>query len=36
LNERATRSAWCAAGFGINLLTVWKVGVVCESAREKV
>jgi hypothetical protein len=36
LNKWAMRSAWYAAGFGINLLTVWKVGVVCESAREKV
>jgi hypothetical protein len=36
LNERATRSVWYAAGFGINLLTVWKAGVACEAAREKV
>lgn len=35
-NERATRGAWYATGFGINLLTVWKVGVACEAAREKV
>jgi hypothetical protein len=35
-NERATRAAWYATGFGINLLTVWKVGVACEAAREKV
>ena len=35
-NERATRAAWYATGFGINLLTVWKVGVVYEAAREKV
>ena len=35
-NERATRTAWYATGFGINLLTVWKVGVVCEAARERV
>ena len=35
-NERAARSVWYAAGFGINLLTVWKVGVACEAAREKV
>lgn len=35
-NERATRTVWYATGFGINLLTVWKVGVVCEAAREKV
>ena len=33
-NERATRSLWYAAGFGINLLTVWRVGVACEAARE--
>jgi hypothetical protein len=33
-NERATRSVWYAAGFGINLLTVWRVGVACEAARE--
>lgn len=26
-NERTTRSVWYAAGFGINLLTVWRVGV---------
>ena len=35
-NERATRAVWYATGFGINLLTVWKVGVACEAAREKV
>jgi hypothetical protein len=35
-SERATRSVWYATGFGINLLTVWKVGVACEAAREKV
>ena len=35
-NERATRAAWSAAGFGINLLTVWKVGVAWRAAREKV
>jgi hypothetical protein len=35
-NERATRSLWYATGFGINLLTVWKVGVVWEAARERV
>ncbi len=33
-NERATRSVWYAAGFGINLLTVWRVGVACGAARE--
>jgi len=33
-NERATRAVWYAAGFGINLLTVWKVGVACGAARE--
>lgn len=26
-NERATRSVWYATGFGINLLTAWRVGV---------
>lgn len=36
LNERAARSIWYATGFGINLLTVWKVGVVCEAVRERV
>lgn len=35
-NERATRAVWYAMGFGINLLTVWKVGVACEAARERV
>ncbi|HEY1402545.1 MAG TPA: hypothetical protein VGB05_00310 [Pyrinomonadaceae bacterium] len=33
-NERATRSVWYAAGFGINLLMVWRVGVACEAAGE--
>jgi hypothetical protein len=33
-SERATRSVWYAAGFGINLLTVWRVGVVWRAARE--
>lgn len=33
-NERATRAAWYATGFGINLLTVWKVGVACGATRE--
>ncbi len=32
-SERATRAVWSGAGFGINLLTVWKVGVACEAAR---
>jgi hypothetical protein len=32
-NERATRSVWYAAGFGINLLTVWKVGVAWRGGR---
>ncbi len=32
-NERATRSVWYALGFGINLLTMWRVGVACEAAR---
>jgi len=32
-NERATRAVWYATGFGINLLTVWKVGVACEATR---
>ena len=32
-NERATRAAWYATGFGINLLTVWKVGVACGAAQ---
>ena len=32
-SERATRAVWCGAGFGINLLTMWKVGVACEAAR---
>ncbi|HEX8422002.1 MAG TPA: hypothetical protein VF634_01240 [Pyrinomonadaceae bacterium] len=36
LSERATRTIWYATGFGINLLTVWRVGVVCEAARERV
>lgn len=36
-NERATRAVWYATGFGINLLTVWRVGVVWRTAaREKV
>ena len=35
-SERATRAVWYATGFGINLLTVWRVGVACEAAREKV
>jgi hypothetical protein len=35
-NERATRAAWYATGFGINLLTVWKVGVVCEATKDRV
>jgi hypothetical protein len=35
-NECVTRAVWYATGFGINLLTVWKVGVACEAAREKV
>jgi hypothetical protein len=34
LNERATRAVWYAAGFGINLLTVWRVGVVWRATRE--
>lgn len=34
LNERATRTVWYAAGFGINLLTVWRVGVVWRATRE--
>ncbi|HEX9919210.1 MAG TPA: hypothetical protein VGA87_08585 [Pyrinomonadaceae bacterium] len=33
-NERVTRSVWYAAGFGINLLTVWRVGVAYGAARE--
>jgi hypothetical protein len=33
-NERATRSVWYAAGFGINLLTVWRAGVAWRAARE--
>jgi hypothetical protein len=28
-NERATRAVWYATGFGINLVTVWRVGVAC-------
>lgn len=32
-SERATRAVWYGAGFGINLLTIWKVGVACEAAR---
>jgi len=28
-NERATRAVWYATGFGINLLTMWRVGVAC-------
>jgi hypothetical protein len=35
-SERATRAVWYATGFGINLLTVWRVGVACEAARESV
>jgi hypothetical protein len=35
-NERATRAVWSATGFGINLLTVWRVGVVWRAGREKV
>ena len=35
-NERATRAVWCATGFGINLLTMWRVGVACGAARERV
>ena len=35
-NERATRAAWYATGFGINLLTVWKVGVACEATKDQV
>jgi len=35
-NERATRAAWYATGFGINLLTVWRVGVACEAAEGRV
>jgi len=34
LNERATRAIWYAAGFGINLLTVWRVSVVWRATRE--
>jgi hypothetical protein len=33
-NERATRSVWYAAGYGINLLTMWRVGVAWRAARE--
>jgi hypothetical protein len=33
-NEQATRSVWYATGFGINLLTVWRVGVAWCAARE--
>jgi hypothetical protein len=33
-SERATRSLWYAAGFGINLLTMWRVGVAWRAARE--
>ncbi|HEX8130637.1 MAG TPA: hypothetical protein VF527_16170 [Pyrinomonadaceae bacterium] len=33
-NERATRSVWYATGFGINLLTVWKVGVAWRATWE--
>ncbi|HZG52209.1 MAG TPA: hypothetical protein VEZ40_08735 [Pyrinomonadaceae bacterium] len=33
-NERATRAVWYATGFGINLLTVWRVGVAWHAARE--
>ena len=35
-NERATRAAWYATGFGINLLTVWRVGVACEATKDVV
>lgn len=35
-SERATRAVWYGTGFGINLLTVWKVGVTCGAARETV
>ncbi|HEY9404112.1 MAG TPA: hypothetical protein VIQ24_15745 [Pyrinomonadaceae bacterium] len=34
LNERATRAVWYAAGFGINLLTMWRVGVAYRATRE--
>jgi len=33
-NERATRSLWYAMGFGINLLTVWRVGVAWRAPQE--
>jgi hypothetical protein len=32
-SERATRGVWSGVGFGINLLTVWKVGVTWHAAR---
>lgn len=32
-NERATRAVWYATGFGINLLTVWRVGVAWRERR---
>jgi hypothetical protein len=35
-NERLTRAVWSATGFGINLLTVWKVGVAWRATRERV
>lgn len=35
-NEMATRAVWSATGFGINLLTVWKVGVAWRATRERV
>ncbi|HZH89246.1 MAG TPA: hypothetical protein VEX70_01375 [Pyrinomonadaceae bacterium] len=34
-SERAPRPVWYAAGFGINLLTMWRVGVACEAARRR-
>jgi hypothetical protein len=33
-SERATRAVWYATGYGINLLTVWRVGVAWRAARE--
>ena len=33
-NERATRAVWYATGYGINLLTMWRVGVAWRAARE--
>ena len=32
-NERATRAAWYGVGAGINLLTVWRVGVAWRAAQ---